>query len=231
MKTVILAGGKGTRLRSITNMPKPLIEINGKNILEHLFDLLRKHTVAEVVLAVGYKADVIREYFEKNSHGIQISYVEEEEPLGTAGCLNLLGSELNETFLMSNGDELKDFDVTEMVKFHRRNKALATIALWEVEDPSHYGVAKLDLGRIQEFVEKPSKGKEPSKYINSGFYVLEPEIIDLIKDKKFAMMEKDVFPKLAEEGKLYGYKFEGQWFDIGTPERLEKAKREWRGVQ
>jgi NDP-sugar pyrophosphorylase family protein len=131
---------------------------------------------------------------------------------------------------MNNGDELKELNIEEMWELHKRNNALATIALWEVEDPSAYGVAKLEGDKILEFVEKPKKEEAPSKLINSGFYIIEPEVIGMIPEG-FAMMEKDVFPKLAKMGKLCGYKFDGQWFDTGTEERYKKAQEEWRDLK
>ena len=116
-----------------------------------------------------------------------------------------------------------------MFRLHKRKNALATIALTTVEDPSHYGVAKLDGSRIVEFVEKPKKEDAPSNLINAGFYILEPEVIDMIPDG-FSMLEKDVFPKLAKQGRLRCFPFAGQWFDIGNLERYEIAKKKWTGV-
>lgn len=229
MKAIILAGGLGTRLRPLTyEIPKPLIPIHGKPLIYHLINLFRKYGINEIILAIGHMADIIQKQIKPGSdYGFNINYVIEEEPLGTAGCLNLLKNKLTETFAMTNGDELKDFDIKEMIDFHKNTGGLATIALLEVEDPSKYGVARLKENKILEFIEKPKKEEAPSNLINSGFYILEPEIIDLIKDKKFAMMETDIFPVLAKQGKLFGYKFKGQWFDTGTFERYEKAIKEW----
>jgi len=232
MKAIILAGGLGTRLRPLTyEIPKPLIPIHGKPLITHLMDLFKKYSIRDIILAVGYKADIIKQQIGNgNQLGLNVKYIVEDEPLGTAGCLNLLKNEIKETFVMTNGDELKDFNVKEMLELHKEYGGKATIALLEVEDPSKYGVAKLDGNKILEFIEKPKKEEAPSRYINSGFYVLEPEVVDLIKDKKFAMMEKDVFPILAKKGKLFGYKFKGQWFDTGTFERYEKALMEWKDI-
>lgn len=232
MKAIILAGGLGTRLRPLTyEIPKPLIPVHGKPLVEHLIDLFKKYGIKDIILAVGYKADMIKKQMHNGSRmNVNLSYIVEDEPLGTAGCLNLLKNQLTETFAMTNGDELKDFNVAEMIKFHKRLGGLATIALLKVDDPSKYGVAKLNGNKILDFVEKPKKEEAPSNFINSGFYILEPEIIKLIKDKKFAMMEKDIFPILAKKGKLFGYKFKGQWFDTGTFERYEKALMEWKDI-
>ena len=137
---------------------------------------------------------------------------------------------LKDSFIVSNGDELKNINIPRMFRLHKRKNALATIALTTVEDPSHYGVARLDGSRIVEFVEKPPKDKSPSNLINAGFYILEPEVIGMIPNG-FAMLEKDVFPKLAKMGRLRGFPFSGQWFDIGSMERWELAKRKWKGIQ
>jgi mannose-1-phosphate guanylyltransferase len=134
-----------------------------------------------------------------------------------------------ETFIVSNGDELKDIDIDEMFKAHKRSGALVTIALTTVNDPSAYGVARLSGNHILEFVEKPSREEAPSNLINAGFYLMEPEVLDMVPDG-FSMLEKDVFPVLAKEGKLFGFPFSGQWFDTGDMERYEKALKEWNSI-
>jgi NDP-sugar pyrophosphorylase family protein len=130
---------------------------------------------------------------------------------------------------MLNGDELKDINIPRMFRLHKRKNALATIALTTVDDPSQYGVAKLSGTRILEFVEKPKKGEAPSNLINAGFYILEPGIVDMIPDS-FSMIEKEVFPKLAAQGKLRGFPFAGQWFDIGNVERYKVAQQKWKDI-
>ncbi len=229
-KAIILCGGKGTRFRPITyEIPKALIPVHGKPIVSHIIDLLKKYQITEICLSVGYLKERVKEAFGDGTKiGVSITYVEEDEPLGTAGFLRLVDN-LDNDFIVSNGDELKDINIEEMYKVHRKNNALVTIALTTVSDPSSYGVAKLDGNKILEFVEKPKKGEEPSNLINAGFYIVSPEVIKMIP-KGFAMFEKDVFPKIAKMGRLYGYTFGGQWFDIGTPERYEIALKKWVGV-
>lgn len=231
-KAVILAGGLGTRLRPLTlEIPKPLVPVHGRALIEHLLDLFRRYKIDDVTLAIGYMADKIKDHFQDGKKfGVKMHYVIEKEPLGTAGCLKLLKDELTETFVMTNGDELKELDIKEMYNIHKKNKALATIALWQVEDPSAYGVAKLEGNKILEFIEKPKREDAPSNLINSGFYIIEPEVIDMIPDG-FAMIEKDIFPKLAKEGRLFGYPFKGQWFDTGTFERYDRAIKEWKDLK
>ncbi|MBI2658687.1 NTP transferase domain-containing protein [Candidatus Woesearchaeota archaeon] len=228
-KAVLLVGGRGTRLKPLTDkIPKAMLEVQNKTITEHLFDLLKKYGIRDVVLCVGYLKDKIKEHFGDGSKiGISINYVEENEPLGTAGPLKLAKKYLKDSFIASNGDELKNINIPRMFRLHKRKNALATIALTTVEDPSHYGVARLDGSRILEFVEKPSN--PPSNLINAGFYILEPEVIDMIPNG-FSMLEKDVFPKLAKMGRLRGFPFAGQWFDIGNIERYKIAEKKWEGI-
>lgn len=227
-KAVILAGGQGTRLKPLTdNIPKALIDVHGRTITEHLFDLFKKYGIRDIILSVGYMKEKIKNYFGDGSKfGVNIMYIEEDEPLGTAGPLRLAKDMLSESFIVSNGDELKKINIPRMFRLHKRKEALVTIALTTVDDPSHYGVARLDGSRIVEFVEKPKKEEAPSNLINAGFYIIEPEVIDMIPDG-FVMFEKDVFPKLAKQGKVRGFPFSGQWFDTGNFERYETAKKKW----
>ena len=230
-KAVILVGGKGTRLRPLTlNTPKCMIEIQGKTVTEHLFDLLKNYGIRDVIMSIGYLKEKVKEYYGDGSKfGVNITYVEEDEPLGTAGPLKLAKDYLKDSFIVTNGDELKTINIPRMFRLHKRKDALATIALTTVTDPTQYGVAKVSGSRILEFVEKPKAEEAPSNLINSGFYIMEPEAIEMIPNG-FSMLEKDVFPKLAKEGRLRGFLSEGQWFDIGTLERYETAKKKWMGI-
>lgn len=230
----ILAGGRGTRLKPITDeIPKPLLPIQGKPVIEYTFDLFKKFGITKVILSIGYLGDKIKEHFgDGKKYGLDIIYIEEDTPQGTAGPLRLAKKYLTETFVMCNADELKDIDLDEMYLFHKENQASATIALTTVEDPSAYGVAKLQGNKILEFIEKPKKEEAPSNLINSGLYILEPDVINYVPlGDEPVSIEKDVFPKLAKEGKLYGYHFAGQWFDTGNFERYEKARKSWNGIK
>ncbi len=229
-KAVILAGGQGTRLRPITyEIPKALIPVHGKTLTEHLFDLFKRYDINNIVMAVGHLKERIVAHFNKGKkYGVNIKYIREETPLGTAGPLKIAKPFLKESFFVSNGDELKELNLEEMFKVHKDSNALATIALVSVDNPSLYGVAKLDGNRILEFVEKPAN--PPTSLINSGLYILEPEVLDMIPEG-FSMIEKDIFPKLAEQGRLYGYAFSGQWFDTGNMERYDKALKEWKDLK
>lgn len=231
-KAVLLLGGKGTRFRPITyELPKALLPVQEKTVPEHLIDLFKRYNITDLIFSVGYKAEKIMAYFGDGSKfGVKITYVKEDSPVGSAGAIKLAAKYLKEAFIVTNGDELKDIDLEEMFASHKQNKALVTAALTTVEDPSSYGVAKLEGSRILEFVEKPPKDKAPSNLINSGLSIWEPEVLKLIPEG-FSMYEQDIFPKLAKEKKLFGYIFSGQWFDTGTPERYEKAIKEWRGIR
>ena len=227
-KAVILVGGKGTRLRPLTyKIPKCMLEVQGKTVTEHLFDLFKKYGIRDIILSVGYLKEKVMDFYGDGSKfGVNISYIEEDEPLGTAGPLKLAKNLLNDSFIVTNGDELKSINIPRMFRLHKRKNALVTIALTTVDDPSHYGVARLEGSRIIEFVEKPKKEEAPSNLINAGFYIIEPEVIYMIPNG-FAMLEKDVFPKLAKQGRVRGFPFSGQWFDTGNIERLETAKNKW----
>ena len=226
---VLLVGGRGTRLKPLTDKtPKALLAVQGKTITEHLFDLLKKYGIRDAILCVGYLKESIKEHFgEGGNFGMNLTYIEEETPLGTAGPLKLSKKILNESFIVSNGDELKNINIPRMFRLHKRKNALATIALTTVDDPTHYGVARLDGSRIVEFVEKPVN--PPSNLINAGFYIIEPEVINMIPDG-FSMLEKDIFPELAKLGRLRGFPFAGQWFDIGNIERYKIAEKKWQGI-
>jgi len=190
-------------------------------------DLLKRDSINDVTLSVGYLKEKIKNHFgDGSSVGMSISYIEESEPLGTAGALTLLPPQ-KEAFIVSNGDELKDIDIGGMMDLHKRSNALVTIALTKVDNPSDYGVANLEGNRILEFIEKPAN--PPTNLINAGFYILDPEVLDMIP-QGFSMLEKNVFPKIAEEGRLFGFPFNGQWFDTGSMERWENAMKNWKGL-
>ena len=230
-KAILLIGGKGTRFRPITyELPKALLPVQGKTVPEHLFDLFKKYGITDLIFSVGYQSQKIKDYYGNGTKfGVKITYVEEKSPIGSAGALKLASQYLNETFIVTNGDELKDIDLEDMFYFHKQNQAAITVALTTVSDPSAYGVARLHGNKIIEFVEKPAIEKAPSNLIHAGLSIWEPHALSLIPDT-FSMYEKDVFPKIAANGKLYGYIFSGQWCDTGTPERYEKAIHEWKGL-
>ncbi|MDO8560240.1 MAG: nucleotidyltransferase family protein [bacterium] len=231
MLGIILAGGKGERLRPLTDhLPKVLIPVQGKALLEHVIELLKAAGVNEVVLSTGHLGEKVREHFAGRDLGVKLSFLHESTPRGTAGPLLMLkesGRLPTEDFFVVNGDNLFSLDLAAMRDYHRSHPGHATIALTEVDDPSAYGVARLEGGRIAEFVEKPRREDAPSNLVNSGYYLFSPEIFNALGPQASAMLEYDVFPALAKAGMLYGYRGEGQWFDTGTPERYLQVQREW----
>lgn len=232
MLAIILAGGRGERLKPLTETtPKVLLPVQGKALVEHVLDVLRTAGVDEVVLATAYQARKVRDHFAGRDLGVTLRFLEEPTPRGTAGPLLLLREAAQlprEDFLLVNGDNLFDLDVNSMLRFHREHGGAATIALTEVANPSAFGVARLEGNRITEFVEKPAPERAPSRLINAGYYVLSPAAFTWLPPKAFAMLEYDLWPALARAGKLFAYRDAGQWFDTGTPEQYERVQREWR---
>lgn len=224
MKAVILAGGFGTRLRPLScTRPKILFPIVNKPLLEWTFERLAKHKVNEVIMAVNHQTEIAMKQHRIPHHGLKIKYSRDPpaKPLGSGGPIKkaekLVGHE--SPFLVLNGDIFADINYEELLEKHKKTKAVATIALTKVEDPSRYGVAELEKdGHIERFIEKPPKEEAPTNLINVGVYVLSPEIFDYIPVGKKVSIEREIFTKLAENGKLYGHVFDGLWFDIGEPE-------------
>ena len=229
LKAVILAGGKGTRLYPVTyEIPKPLLPIRRKPIINHLVDLFHENEVQEIFVLISKDFKDEFEWWKKRYYPEKnIEFVEEEEPMGTFGGLYLLKEKLaNSDFFLTNGDELKKIDLKEMANFHLNKTEPATLALVHVDNPQDYGVVVCNGDTVKQFLEKPKN--PPSNYINSGLYLLNSEIFKYHPGPKFCMVEKDLFPKLAQEGKLLGYKFKGEWMDCGTFPRLEDAIRKWK---
>jgi len=231
MKAVILAGGKGTRLHPVTlEIPKPLLTVRRKPILNYLIELFSKHGVSQPIILINKSHKEDYGWWQKRHKAElpkNLKIAIEPKPLGTFGGLKHLKKHLTKTFVLSNGDELKHLNIRDFVNFHKQHGALATIALVKVKNPSDYGVPVMSGRNITKFLEKPKV--PPSNYISSGLYILEPEIFKYADfSKGFLMIERDIFPKLAAEGKLAGYKVQGgKWYDCGTFERWEKAIREW----
>lgn len=228
MKAIILAGGLGTRLRPLTNeIPKPLLPIKGLPIIEHAINNFKKHGIFDIVLSVGYKADKIKEYFgqgEKN--GVNLSYSLEDSPLGTGGAIKKASLGWTDTFVVINGDNLADFDWSEILKTHQDKTSKLTIVLYPVEDVTKFGIAKLVDGRILEFVEKPSKEQAPSNLNNAGAYVFEPGVLDILPEG-VSSLERDCFEKLAVSGVVFGHTHTSQWFPTDDLERYNKADSEF----
>lgn len=226
IKAVLMAGGKGNRIRPLTlSRPKPLIPIANRPMIEYIVEKLKKFDVNEFVVTLSYLKDQIRNLLDKNYSDLNIKYSVEKNPLGTAGGVKKAAKHIDDTFFVLSGDVLVDVDLNEILHFHKKNKALATIVLTPVEDPSQYGIAVLDnKNQIVKFLEKPSANEVFSKIANTGTYVLEPEILDYIPTDGESDFSNDIFPQLIEENAgVYGFIHDGYWNDIGRPKTYLQA--------
>jgi mannose-1-phosphate guanylyltransferase / phosphomannomutase len=220
MKAVVMAGGEGSRLRPLTlGRPKPMVPICNKPVMGHIIDLLKQHGITDIVVTLQYMADAIQDNFGNGkSHGVNIHYSIEEIPLGTAGSVKLAEDMLNEPFIVISGDALTDFNLTEIINYHKQKKAIATLTLTHVANPLEYGVVILDDdGRVRQFQEKPSWGEVFSDTVNTGIYVLDPKIFKYFDKNVPFDFSQQLFPLLLEKGEpIYGYVADGYWSDVGS---------------
>ncbi len=220
MKAVVMAGGTGTRLRPITiERPKPMVDIVHKPAIGHILSLLKQYGIHEIIITVQYLAHVLQDYFgDGASLGLNIIYCVEENPLGTAGGVKNVASYLDDTFLVLMGDSLTDFNLQNILDFHHRHQGKATITLYRVPNPLDFGVIITNQdGRVTQILEKPSWGEVVSDTINTGLYVLEPEILDFIPENQFYDFSTQLYPTLlAKNIPMYGYVAKGYWCDIGN---------------
>lgn len=228
MKSIILVGGKGTRLRPLTyETPKQMLPLVGVPMIELVFESLSKHGVTDAVLALGYLPDrFIEAYPNHQISGVNITYAVEPEPLDTAGAIRFAAdfAGIDETFLVVNGDVLTDLDVTTLLQFHRSHGAEGTIALHPVEDPSRFGVVPTTPeGQVIAFVEKPPREEAPTNLINAGTYIFEPSVLAKIAPESRVSVERETFPALASAKSLYAMADDSYWLDTGTPQAYIKA--------
>ncbi|NLK08014.1 MAG: NTP transferase domain-containing protein [Firmicutes bacterium] len=230
MKAVIMAGGQGSRLRPLTcDLPKPMVPMANRPLMEHTVELLKTHGFMNIAVTTWYLSDVIEEHFAcGNDFGVSMRYFVEDRPLGTAGSVKNAAEFLDETFVVISGDALTDFDLGQALDFHRKKQAAATLILAKVASPLEYGVVFIDeQGRIERFLEKPTWGQVFSDTVNTGIYILEPEVLDLIPRGRPYDFSNDLFPSLLESnGELYGIVGEGYWSDIGNLEEYRHAHTE-----
>lgn len=222
MRAVVLVGGFGTRLRPLTNaVPKPMLPVGHRSILESVVEQLGRGGVTSVVLALGFKPEPFIEAFPDGTcAGIPLTYAVEPEPLDTAGAIRFaaLAAGIDDTFVVVNGDVICDIDVGVLAAFHRRHGGEGTLHLTAVENPSAFGVVVIeDDGRVQRFVEKPPPGTESSNLINAGTYVLEPSVIDRIPDGRKVSVEREIFPRMVDDRVLFGMPTDDYWLDTGQP--------------
>ena len=228
MIAVVLVGGAGTRLRPLTlTTPKQLLPIAEVPMIERVLGHLAGHGVEKAVLSMGYRPDAFLAAFPGDRcAGVALTYAVEPEPLDTAGAIAFAArhASVADTFLAVNGDVLTDLDVGSLVEFHRQRAATATIHLTPVEDPSAYGVVLTAAdGRVVSFIEKPAAGEVPTNLVNAGTYVLEPSVVDRIPAEHRVSIERDTFPALVAEGKVFAMASAGYWLDAGTPATYLRA--------
>lgn len=228
MKAVLMAGGSGTRLRPLTcDIPKPMVPMLNRPMAEHIINLLKRHGITDIIVTLYYLPQVIQNYFgDGRDFGVNITYsVEEKMPLGTAGSVKAIEQYLDETFLVISGDSLTDIDLTSAIEYHRRSQSLATLLLHRVENPLEFGVVITDEnGRVQRFLEKPSSSEVFSDTINTGTYILEPEVLRMLEPEKEVDFSKDLFPLLLRRNDpMFGYIPEGYWEDVGNLQAYREA--------
>jgi len=235
MQALILAGGKGTRLRPLTvYTPKPIVPVMNRPFLLFQIDILVRAGISDITLSLSYQPDKIEDLLGDGSElGVRLSYITEPNPLGTGGAYRFASGALNETTVVLNGDILTDVDIAKVIGFHRENSADATLALAPVEDPSRFGlVVTGEDGRISRFIEKPKPEDAANvgiNTINAGIYVLEPKILDLVPEGEHLSFEYDVFPEiLRREMAFYGYRMNGSyWRDLGNPASYLEAHHDF----
>ena len=229
MRAVLMAGGSGTRLRPLTcDLPKPMVPILNRPIAEHIVNLLKRYDITEIIATLFYLPDVMRDYFQDGKDfGVQMTYaVEEDQPLGTAGCVKNVSELLDETFLVISGDSITDFDLSKAIEFHKSKGSKATLVLTRVPNPIEFGVVITDEeDKIVRFLEKPSTSEIFSDTVNTGTYILEPEVLDYLPADCEQDFSKDLFPLLLEKGEpMYGYVADGYWCDVGHLEAYREAQ-------
>ena len=239
MLGIIMAGGQGSRLRPITDVrPKPMVEVLGRPVIDFVKDSMVQGGVDNLIVTTGYRGDMLAAHVENwNVDGRTARINQEATPMGTAGSVRLLLDEITETVIIGSGDSVASFDVAALLEAHKRSGAKATMALWEVEDPSPFGIVGLSTtnegdvdgmlreGYIRQFKEKPTPEEAFSNVINAGLYILEPDVMALVPEGEKYDFSKDLFPRLLEMGwPMYAQAINGVWFDVGSPSELIRAQ-------
>ncbi|MBB5324711.1 mannose-1-phosphate guanylyltransferase/phosphomannomutase [Anoxybacillus tepidamans] len=227
MKGIIMAGGRGTRLRPLTcDVPKPMVPLVGKPVLEHTIEWLKRFGVTDIAITIQYLGETIKNYFGDGSRfGVNICYFEEDEPLGTAGSIKHAAPFIDDTFIVVSGDALTDFDLSEAVAFHRKRHALATIVMSQETHPLDYGgIIVSREGKVKQLIEKPKWNEVYSDFVNTGIYIFERDILQYIKENEKCDFSSDIFPTLLKnDAPLYAFLAKGYWLDIGTIQQYRKA--------
>ena len=228
LPAVILVGGQGTRLRPLTDRTrKDMLPLVDRPLLSYTFEHLARFGVERAIVSCGYLPHQIGSAFGSAYGSMALEYAVETQPLGTGGAIGFAARDLEGSFFALNGDSLREADLKALVEFHRSTGAKATILLTPVADPSRYGLVRTAAdGRVESFLEKPRPEEIDTDLINAGFYVLEPEVLDLVPSGRAVSIEREVFPRLAEKGEVYGIALPGYWLDVGTPESYLQAHRD-----
>lgn len=228
LPAVILVGGLGTRLRPLTDLTrKDMLPLVDRPQLAYTFEHLRRHGVTRAIISCGYLPTQIQEHFGDRYGALRLEYKVEEEPLGTGGAIRFAAEGIDEPFFALNGDSLRETDLDALVAFHRERECRATILLTPVEDPTRYGLVRVNgEGRVLSFLEKPRPEEIDTNLINAGMYVLEPDVLDLIPSGRPISIEREVFPRLVDEESVYGVALPGYWLDVGTPDAYLQAHRD-----
>jgi mannose-1-phosphate guanylyltransferase / phosphomannomutase len=226
-----MAGGKGTRLYPLTcNLPKPMVPIQHKPVMEYCIGFLKKHGITEIAVTTCYLGSYIRNYFGNGDKwGVSLHYFDEYAPLGTAGSIKNAEDFLDEPFVVISGDVFTDFNISEGIRFHRRKDALVTVFMKKIDEPFDYGIIVTnEYGKIKRFCEKPNKWNEVfSNRVNTGIYVVDPAVFSFIPKGRAFDFSKDLFPLLIEKNEgLFGFLSNGYWSDIGTLIQYQKTNRD-----
>ena len=228
MRAIILVGGFGTRLRPLTSSkPKQILSVGNKPMIESVVEQLSIYGITEVILSMGFQPSAFTEaYPNEMCEGLPLKYVVEDSPLDTAGAIAFaaLQTQIDETFLVCNGDVLTETDLSKLISFHKETGAETTISLTPTEDPSRYGIVPSDNeGLVTGFIEKPKGPDFPTNLINAGYYVMEPSVLGRIANDRPVSVETEIFPKMVKDKKLFSYPSDSYWIDAGTPETFLQA--------
>ena len=230
-RAVVLCGGRGVQLRPFTyELPKPMVPVKGRPLLEHVIEGLRDQGIRDIILTIDYLGDKIAAHFgDGGKFGVKIQYAKASKPIGTAGSLRLTKELVgDQPFLLVYGDVLAKVDYQELIDFHAEHKKLVTMALTSVADPSAAGAVSLRGAKVVAFTEKPKPGPTTSRLISAGIFVVDPEVIGKIPTgSSMASLEKDIFPGLIKDGQIDGFVFDAPWYDVSTPDSYERVLKEW----
>ena len=232
MRAVVLVGGEGTRLRPLTlTTPKQMLPIVEQAMIERVLRHLADHGIDEAVLSLGYRPDAFSDaYPDGRIAGVEVTYAVEPNPLDTAGAVRFAAEfgKIDDTFVVLNGDVLTDFDISDLIAFHREHGAEGTIGLTPVDDPSSFGVVPTGPhGNVTAFIEKPPRDEAPTNLINAGIYVFEPSVLDRVTPDVRVSIERETFPSMVSDGTLYASGSDAYWLDTGTPDAYLRAHRDF----